>query len=101
MQAPLPLNEASRLEALRAYDVLDTPPEQAFDDLTRLASLICSAPVSMISLVDGERQWFKSRVGTDATETARDVAFCAHAILETDLFVVPDAEADARFADNP
>src|SRR5262249_33813947 len=101
MKAPLPVNEHARLEALRAYDVLDTPPEQAFDDLTRLASQVCGTPVAMVSLVDGDRQWFKSKVGTEAAETPRDVAFCAHAILERDLFVIPDAEADDRFADNP
>jgi two-component system, sensor histidine kinase len=97
----LPANEAARLDALRAYDVLDTPPEAAFDDLTRLASQICGTPVAMVSLIDGNRQWFKSRVGTEMTETPRDVAFCAHAILQPDLFMVTDAEADERFADNP
>src|SRR5207302_6654566 len=81
MKAPLPINEASRLEALRAYDVLDTPPEQAFDDLTRLASQICDAPVAMVSLVDGDRQWVKSKVGTDATQTPRAAASRAHASL--------------------
>jgi signal transduction histidine kinase len=101
LTAPLPVDEDARLQALRAYDVLDTPPEEAFDDLTRLASQICGTPVAMVSLVDGDRQWFKSRVGTELEETPRDVAFCAHAILQRDLFVVPDAEADARFADNP
>src|SRR5437764_9091833 len=101
MKPPLPLDEASRLDALRDYDVLDTPPEAAFDDLARLASQICSTPVAMVSLVDGDRQWFKAKVGTDLTETARDVAFCAHAILQPDLFIVPDAKADERFVDNP
>jgi signal transduction histidine kinase len=101
MKPPLPANEEARLEALRDYDVLDTPPEQAFDDLARLASYICQTPVAMISLVDGDRQWFKAKVGTEMTETPRDVAFCAHAILQPDLFLVPDAEADERFADNP
>jgi signal transduction histidine kinase len=101
LKPALPVNEADRLDALRAYEVLDTPPEEAFDDLTRLASYICGTPVAMVSLVDGGRQWFKSRVGADITETPRDVAFCAHAILQPDLFVVPDAEADERFMDNP
>jgi signal transduction histidine kinase len=89
------------MDALREYDVLDTPPEAAFDDLARLASQICGTPVAMVSLVDGDRQWFKAKVGTELTETPRDVAFCAHAILQPDLFVIPDAEVDERFIDNP
>lgn len=99
--ASLPADEATRLEALRRYDVLDTEPEQEFDDLTLLASHICGTPQALISLVDAERQWFKSRIGENLTETPRDVAFCAHAILGPDLLVVPDAKADDRFADNP
>src|SRR5712692_3005554 len=101
MKPPLAEDEPARLDALYAYDVLDTPPEAAFDDLTRLASQICGTPVAMVSLVDGNRQWFKSKIGTEVTETPRDIAFCAHAILQPDLFIVTDAEADERFADNP
>jgi PAS domain S-box-containing protein len=86
---------------LRDYAVLDTPPEQIFDDLTELAAHICEAPIALISLVDENRQWFKSRVGLTADETARDISFCGHAILQPALFIVPDATKDERFADNP
>ena len=99
--APLPSNEADRLAALRALAILDTPAEPTFDDLTRLAATLCGTPIGLVSLVDGERQWFKSRHGLDATETPRDVAFCTHAILGGDFFEIPDATADERFADNP
>ena len=99
--APIPADEARRLETLRRYKILDTPPEPAFDDIANLAAQICGTPVAMVSLVDQERQWFKSRVGIDVTETPREVAFCAHAILETDLFIVPETLKDERFATNP
>ncbi len=96
-----PENEAARLDALREYRVLDTAAEQCFDDLTALASHICETPVALVSLVDRDRQWFKSRVGLDVAETSREVAFCAHSILGNEVFVVPDATQDPRFADNP
>jgi diguanylate cyclase (GGDEF)-like protein/PAS domain S-box-containing protein len=101
MAAPVPANESERLDALRRYHVLDTPPESGFDDITRLAAAICGTPISLVSLVDCDRLWFKSRVGLDATETPRDQAFCAHAIQQFELFVAPDPTADERFAGNP
>ena len=97
---PVPANEVSRLVALQGCRVLDSPPESAFDNLTMLASLICDCPVALISLVDSDRQWFKSKVGTELQQTSRQVAFCAHAILQQGVFVVPDATKDARFNNN-
>ena len=101
MQATLPETEAARLQILRDYNILDTPSEAEFDDFTLLASQICGTPIALISLIDEERQWFKSRVGLDVPETCRDVAFCAHALHHTEVFVVPDACKDTRFCDNP
>jgi PAS domain S-box-containing protein len=97
----MPENEGERLAALRDLGILDTPPEPAYDELSYLAANICQSPIALITLVDENRQWFKSRVGLAAGETPREVAFCAHAILQPDLLVVPDASADQRFANNP
>ena len=99
--AAIPKNEIKRLKVLWQYDVLDTVPEEVFDDLTELASHICEAPVALISLVDENRQWFKSQVGTSLKETARETSFCAHAILNDGLLVIADATKDPRFSDNP
>jgi len=97
---PFP-NELRRLEALAKYDVLDTLPEEALDDLTSMAAQVCGAPIALISFVDENRQWFKSRFNLEASETARDISFCAHAIRQSDLLIVPDATQDPRFADFP
>jgi PAS domain S-box-containing protein len=98
---PIPDNEIERLEALRRYEILDTPPEAEFDDLARLAAGICGTPAAFVTLVDSDRQFFKAAVGLDVREISRDSAFCAHAILQSEVLVVPDLQADARFAANP
>lgn len=98
---PIPANEAKRLKVLWQYEVLDTVPEAVFDDLAELAGDICETPFALISLVDESRQWFKSKVGLATSETTRDISFCAHAILQPDLFIVPDATKDERFKDSP
>lgn len=102
MRAALPANEERRLQTLYRLDVLDTPREQNFDDIAQLAMSICETPIAVVSLVDRDRQWFKSCIGLDGTETSRDIAFCAHAILTpTELCIVADTMHDPRFADNP
>lgn len=93
--------ELARLAVLRRYRILDTEPEQRFDDLTMLATHVCAAPISLITLVDAERQWFKSKVGTTVPETARSISFCDHAMRQRSLFIIPDTHEDPRFKDNP
>ncbi len=101
MKPPIPKNESKRLSVLWQYDILDTVPEEVFDELAELASHICEAPIAFITLVDEKRQWFKARVGTSMKETTRDISFCAHAILQDELFIVADASKDPRFKKNP
>jgi len=96
-----PENENLRLKALHYYNILDTAAEKDFDDIVELASQLCETPVSLVSLIDADRQWFKARKGMAGKETKREVAFCAHAILQDDIMTVPDATADERFRDNP
>lgn len=99
--APAPPNESERIRSLRALEVLDTPAEERFDRLTRLARRLFDVPIAAVSLVDSDRQWFKSKAGLDIEETPRQQSFCAHAILDENVTIVPDATRDARFEDNP
>ena len=99
--APIPVNEKSRIETLRLLSILDTQPEERFDRFTRMAKRLFSVPIAQVTLVDSERQWFKSSDGVEASETSRDISFCAHAILDDDLMLVADALKDDRFFDNP
>jgi diguanylate cyclase (GGDEF)-like protein len=101
IKPPTPVDEFSRLETLRGLNLLDTPPEERFDRVTRLARKIFGTPIALVSLVDADRQWFKSRQGLDATETPREISFCGHAILGDRIMVVNDARLDERFCDNP
>ena len=100
-QASLPLNETLRMASLRGLRILDTPYEERFDRITRLAERLFSVPIALVSLVDVDRQWFKSCIGLDLRETPRSSSFCAHAILSDEAMVIPDAQLDPRFADNP
>jgi len=100
-QAPLPLNEAARLRSLKLFDILDTAVEARYDDLTALAAKICDVPICLISLIDEERQWFKSHHGLAVRETPRELAFCSHAILGQDIMEISDSRRDERFHDNP
>lgn len=101
MKANVPTREVARLEALRQYKILDTPAEQSYDDITALAAFICNVPIALISLIDANRQWFKSKVGINIDETSRDVSFCAHAILSESIMIINDTHHDERFDDNP
>jgi len=101
MSTPIPKNESKRIKLLWQYDILDTVPEKVFDELAELAAHICGAPIALITLVDENRQWFKSKVGVSVNETGRDISLCAHAILQDDLFIIPDTTLDERFKNNP
>ena len=99
--APIPHNEAERLATLHSYAILDTPPEQGYDDVTQLAAFICGTPISLVSLIDKDRQWFKSERGLGARETPRSQSFCANTLVDAQTLIVEDAQTDPRFKDNP
>jgi two-component system, sensor histidine kinase len=101
IEMPIPDNEIKRVARLRDYEILDSKPEEAFDRITRVAAHLFDVSIALVSLVDESRQWFKSRQGLEATETPRELAFCAHAIMQDELFIIPDAALDARFKNNP
>lgn len=93
---PRPPDETKRVEVLQQYQILDTPPEDLFDNLTRLASNICETPIALITFVDRERQWFKSRLGIEFSESPRDLSLCAHSLLQSDLFIISDVTSDRK-----
>lgn len=99
--APIPDNEAERLAALYELLILDTPPEERYDKIVGFAANEFDVPIVLVSLLDTNRQWFKASVGSDLCETGREHSFCSHVILRDDILVIPDAQGDARFADNP
>jgi GAF domain-containing protein len=99
--APIPKHEQERLQALRALLILDTPPEKRFDRIVEFTAAEFDVPIALLSLVDGNRQWFKSKIGLSVCETPRDISFCGHAIHCKDVLVIPDARVDERFVDNP
>jgi GAF domain-containing protein len=99
--APIPANDAERLRVLRELLILDTPPEERFDRIVEFAASEFDMPIALVSLIDEQRQWFKARVGLDVCETSREISFCGHAILQSELFEVLDAARDPRFHDNP
>lgn len=101
LAAPIPDNDTERLAALYQLLILDTPPEQRYDKVVQFAAAEFDMPIVLISLIDAERQWFKAAVGLEVCETGRDISFCGHAILQPDIFMIPNALEDARFADNP
>lgn len=101
LAAPIPAYDKERVAALRELLILDTPPEERFDKIVQFAAQEFDVPIALITLLDENRQWFKASVGVDVCETARDISFCGHVILQPDIFVIPDARADERFADNP
>lgn len=101
MVVPSPNNEAARVAVLHGYDILDTLPEPSYDDIVLLASQICRAPIAAVSFIDSERQWFKAQTGITLASSPRELSFCAHTIMDSDLLVIPNALEDVRFANNP
>ncbi len=101
LKAPIPCDESLRLQCLYEYEILDTPEEEDFNEIVKLASKVCNVPISSITFIDSARQWFKARLGLDSPEGSRDTSFCGHAMLNGAIFIVPDATKDERFQDNP